>query len=657
MNQPRNPALNLGEFFRYHGVWAPGVRLFRAVGFRTKAAIIAVVLAIPLAMALTLLYRSLTEQIDVTHQEREGVATMSHFVPVLTGIINARNATRANLGGFDAQADYQTARRETDAALAAFRSGLIARGDSVGMLPTLAKLEAEWRKTAQAKNGVDDTGRTVFGPVVASAVELLNRIGNDSYLVLDPSLDAFYLVDALVLTLPKTMEDVGQLWGWGTYATIKGGIGTQEEEKWHVWSARVSAGVDDSRAYFKRAFDANPGLKQRIDLSALEGALALRKAGHAAVFEASAPEPKVYYAQGKQAVANIAVLYAKALPELDGLLQARIHLLAMQRWWALGLTGLCVLLAYYLVRSFNKVLDGGLTEVAFHIKAMREGDLTTQPKPWGGDEVASLMTSLQEMQCALRGIVTEVRGASQAIVQGSGEIAAVSTDLSDRTEQAASNLQTSASSMEQISSTARHTADNAKEASEAANSNAQAAVHGGAVIHQVVSTMQDIQASSRKIGEIISTIDGIAFQTNILALNAAVEAARAGEQGRGFAVVAGEVRSLAQRSALAAKEIKGLISESVDKVHAGTQVVAGAGDTMKVLLGNAQRIKDLLGDMAVGATEQSSGVMHAGVAIQELDRMTQQNSALAEQAANTAAGLRAQAESLASQVDRFRLPC
>jgi methyl-accepting chemotaxis protein len=649
-------ARSLGDYFKYHGIWAPGVRLFRAIGFKSKALIISLVTGLPLVVSLGLLYQSLSADIDQARKEREGVATMASFVPVLKGIIDTRNATRASLGGYDAAADYAASRQSVDVALAAFRQGLSERGDPLAMAPTLAKLQAAWTQTAAVKGGVDAQGRTVFGPVVTSAIDLLNRIGNDADLVLDPSLDSFYLVDALVLSLPKTMEDAGQLWGWGTYATLRGGIGTLEEQKWHVWSARVESGVEDARRYFALAAKAAPQLKGSIELTALDEALTLVKTGHAAVFEASAPSPQAYYAQGRQAVAHLAGIYQQALPALDALLQERIALHRFERALAIGLTGLCMVLALYLFGAFNRVLEGGLKEVAFHINAMRDGDLTTRPHAWGGDEVAGLMGTLKDMQTALRDIVTRVRESSEVIVQGSAQIAAVSIDLSGRTVRTASDLQDSAASLDQILATAQHTADNAQQASSAASSNADEAIHGGRVIDQVVSTMREIHLSSSRIGEITSTIDSIAFQTNILALNAAVEAARAGEEGRGFAVVAGEVRTLAQRSAQAAREIKTLIMDSIEKVQSGTTVVEGAGHTMKGLLGNAQRIKGLLSEMSVAASEQSIGVNRVDSAVRELDICTQQNSSIAEQTAQTAVRLREQAASLASQVARFRLP-
>lgn len=321
-----------------------------------------------------------------------------------------------------------------------------------------------------------------------------------------------------------------------------------------------------------------------------------------------------------------------------------------------GVFSVALLVAGYLFLSFYRVMDGGFRETRRHLRAMTAGDLTTSPIPWGKDEAAGLMIELRSMQEALRRIVTGVRGSSDSIVQASSEIASASLDLSTRTEQTAANLEKSASSMEEISSTVKHTADNVRRAAEVAAENSQTAARGGAVIAEVVSTMEDINSSSKKIGDIIGVIDSIAFQTNILALNAAVEAARAGEQGRGFAVVATEVRSLAQRSAEAAKEIKTLITSSVEKVESGSQVVQGAGDTMQELVANARRMNDLLGEISTAASEQSAGVSQVGTAVSELDRMTQQNAALVEQTAAAASALREQATGLATEVGRFKLP-
>jgi methyl-accepting chemotaxis protein len=259
------------------------------------------------------------------------------------------------------------------------------------------------------------------------------------------------------------------------------------------------------------------------------------------------------------------------------------------------------------------------------------------------------------MQQRLRDVVGGIRTGVDSVNTASVEIASGNVDLSARTEQTASNLQQAASAMEQLTGTVKQSADSARQANQLASSAAEVAQRGGSVVAQVVSTMDDINTSSKKIADIIGTIDGIAFQTNILALNAAVEAARAGEQGRGFAVVASEVRSLAQRSAEAAKEIKGLIGASVEKVEGGSRLVADAGRTMSEIVSSVQRVSDIIGEITAAASEQSDGIGLVNRSVNQLDQMTQQNAALVEQSAAAAEGLKDQAARLSQVVGTFRI--
>ena len=304
----------------------------------------------------------------------------------------------------------------------------------------------------------------------------------------------------------------------------------------------------------------------------------------------------------------------------------------------------------WLVRSIRDPLDQA-NDIAARIA---EGDLSSSITTQRQDEFGSLLRSLATMNDSLARMVSEVRLSTDNIATASAEIASGNNDLAQRTEQTSSNLQSTASSMDALTATVQNSSDNSRQASALAASASTVAQRGGAVVTQVVATMQEIDASSKKIADIIGVIDSIAFQTNILALNAAVEAARAGEQGRGFAVVASEVRSLAQRSAEAAKEIKGLINTSVEKVESGTRLVTDAGATMEEIVQSVRRVADVISEITEAAHSQSSGIAEVNNAIGNLDQMTQQNAALVEESA-AAESLREQADRMKESVAVFRV--
>ena len=315
----------------------------------------------------------------------------------------------------------------------------------------------------------------------------------------------------------------------------------------------------------------------------------------------------------------------------------------------------CVVLAGLLGVGITRAVTRPAGHAVRAARAIAEGDLTTEVPPGGKDEMGQLLNALRDMRDNLARVVSGVRSNAEGVASASAQIASGNNDLSARTEQQASALEETAASMEELGSTVRQNADNARQANQLAVSASTVAVQGGDVVAEVVETMKGINASSAKIADIISVIDGIAFQTNILALNAAVEAARAGEQGRGFAVVASEVRSLAGRSAEAAKEIKTLITASVERVEQGTALVDKAGATMTEVVASIRRVTDLMGEISAASTEQSQGVEQVGEAIMQMDQVTQQNAALVEEMAAAAGALNAQAGELVSAVAVFKL--
>jgi len=322
---------------------------------------------------------------------------------------------------------------------------------------------------------------------------------------------------------------------------------------------------------------------------------------------------------------------------------------------ALGLSLPLLVAIYYFVRRYvGRPLGGEPVEATAIANRIAAGDLAFAVPLKEGD-TQSLMAAMARMQQQLREIIGQIHAASDSITTGSQEIAAGNADLSQRTEEQASSLEETASSMEELTSTVKQNAENAKQANQLAIGASTVAVKGGAVVGEVVSTMSSINDSSKKIVDIISVIDGIAFQTNILALNAAVEAARAGEQGRGFAVVATEVRNLAQRSAAAAKEIHALIGDSVEKVGAGTKLVDEAGKTMEEIVSAVKRVTDIMSEITAASQEQSAGIEQVNQAIAQMDEVTQQNAALVEEAAAAAESLEEQAHSLTQVVAAFKI--
>ena len=435
--------------------------------------------------------------------------------------------------------------------------------------------------------------------------------------------------------------------------------GTSRLAAWQAEMDKTSAGVDVARKVVERLLQSDEG---RAQIVAVDKAREAYRKPRAELFKRKAAgEDVAPLVDGQlKPLSDAYIASLQALEDRQLMLyeqkRDRVAGEAEQgRIIVIGATLLALLLGASLAWLLGRSISAPLQLAVRRAGQIAEGDLTQPIEARGRDEAADLLRALGEMQASLTRVVAGVRGNAESVATASSQIAQGNHDLSARTEAQASALEETAASMEQLGATVRQNADNAAQANQLAMSASTVAVQGGQVVSEVVDTMRGINDASHRIADIIGVIDGIAFQTNILALNAAVEAARAGEQGRGFAVVAGEVRSLAQRSAEAAKEIKQLITDSVQRVEQGSQLVDKAGNTMTEVVNAIRRVTDIMGEISAASREQASGVAQVGEAVTQMDQATQQNAALVEESSAAATSLNQQAGDLVQAVAVFKL--
>jgi len=629
-----------------------------------KFLILGIVALLMAALPTGLYFKQSQADIDTARLEAQGTAPVIALQNVIRLTQQHRGLAAGMLGGNE----LLTAKRpETRDALAkaieAVDAKLKASGVSTQVVSQWAERKQRWVALEQAvasrqlKSAESSAQHThLVAELLALNIVLLDEVG----LSLDPQIDSYALIMGSMVNAPGLAEKLGQMRAQGTGFLATGVLPPEGR----VALAAIQGMADDIYTEMMRnlgkATAANAGMNSALTAKAntlkaqIAKTLLMADQGLIKATELKLPSNE-YYQEFTDTINGVYMFNGLALNYLVDLLDTRAHDLRQMQLVVLGvLLGSLValiLLSLAIVRSITTPVQEAL-QVA---QAVASGDLTVTAAVRGGNEMGQLMQALKAMQDNLTRVVGNVRRNSESVATASAQIAQGNNDLSSRTEQQASALEETAASMEQLSSTVKQNADNARQANQLALSATSVAVRGGEVVGQVVDTMKGINDSSKKIADIIGVIDGIALQTNILALNAAVEAARAGEQGRGFAVVATEVRSLARRSAEAAKEIKGLIGTSVGRVDQGTALVGQAGATMTEIVTSIKRVTDIMSEISAASTEQSTGVAQVGEAVSQMDQATQQNAALVEQSAAAAESLKQQAQQLVQEVAVFKL--
>ncbi|MEO8170784.1 MAG: methyl-accepting chemotaxis protein [Oxalobacteraceae bacterium] len=599
--------------------------------------------------------------------ETQGLAPLRLVLKSLQMAQQHRGMSAMVLGGNTAAEPKRAAKMgETDQAFAALDTALQANVRAATISSTWLQTKDAWNtlkgKIRQGAISAPDSfaaHTAMIGQLFRIKALLMEHYG----LSFDPEAQGYYLIDAALVQAPMLAEVFGQTRAKGAGLLAAHNASVEDRMK-------ITVLIDKANEHYQRLNDSldsaaasNPRLK---DALAAPGQAAVASANQAIQLaqkeviqaEQLAFSSSDYFSQFTTAIDTQFKLNEVALVELEAILVDRAAQLTNTSYALSGAIILFSLLAglinLIITRGLLRQLGGEPSYAAEIVEKISGGDLSAAITLKPGDN-SSLLFAMKSMRDHLATIVGNVRSGTDSIATASGQIAAGNFDLSSRTEEQASTLEQTAASMEELTGTVKQNADNARQANQLAASASDVAVKGGTVVAQVVETMDAINVSAGKIADIIGVIDGIAFQTNILALNAAVEAARAGEQGRGFAVVATEVRSLAQRSASAAKEIKTLIDDSVDKVSAGSMLVGQAGATMQEIVASVKKVADIMADISHASQEQGQGIEQVNQAVAQMDEVTQQNAALVEEAAAASEALQQQAIHLAQVVSVFKL--
>ncbi len=625
-------------------------------------------LAVPLAISVpsVLQYRQSSALTQTAQAEREGLGPCRDAVRLIQLTQQHRGLSAALLGGNAAvQSQREAKNAEVQEQLAKVVNALGGLAQVAAVQQTLDKGRTAWAALSGevgARSLSAAQSSTRHAELIAVYLELLDHLLDQSRLTLDPEASTYYLITASLARLPQATEAMGQTRARGAGFLAEGKIGLDGRTQLIGLVQQVADQHGAMVKAFHKSFAASPAIRaalsERVDAlgAQIDSALQLtRRELIQNQNESLTYSSADYIGTYTQTIDAMFSVEALALASLERALDERISGLHKGNLFMATLLVLLIIGPLLLARRISRSIALPLSEATALARQIAERDLGGEVQTRTQDEIGQLCTALLAMRDSLSQVIQEVRSNAEQVARASDELASGNADLSQRTEQQASALQETASSMEQLNTTVRSNADEAADARSLAERACSVAVDGGNAVKQVVATMGDIEASSRRVEEITAVIESIAFQTNILALNAAVEAARAGEQGRGFAVVATEVRALAQRSAEAAKQIKQLISASVGQVETGARQVRSAGDTLENAVQAVRELTDIIHRISTASAQQSGGLQQISAAVSHMDQLTQQNAALVEETAASGLHLQGRAQQLADLVATFRL--
>ncbi|MFM0723922.1 methyl-accepting chemotaxis protein [Paraburkholderia strydomiana] len=642
-------------------LFVPGMALMSRMKMSRKLVVLALLFLLPLSVCLVSILREDASAHRSTEQELEGVSLLETGQALIKAVQKRRGASGALIAGNEAM------RPTFDAANA----------DSARLMTALRE-QAKSTKTFSVNEQVDalaeqyaklvamplsGAGKDVFDAhtaFVRAVFAFTGDLADASQLALDPKAATYYLMNTVVFSLPNAAEMAAIARGKGAMALSQGKPGPADQGALSVHAGSLRDQMETVRRDLQRAQRALGSTAQAADVRALNfsdfddfgKALAdLAANGH----DTESLDAASYFAMGTRAVDSIYAAHEKLAVMLRSLLTERAKSDAAHFALMCVVSATSVFLALYLFIAFAYQTNRDVTEIAESMNLASAGDLRRRLTVDGRDELASVRDQMNRLLASLSAAIASTRSSAEAVLVGSEEIASGNLDLSRRTEAQAASLEQTAASMEELTSTVRHNADNAKRASVLSREASEQAGHSGQVIARAATVMDEIGKRSAEMADMISTIESIAFQTNILALNAAVEAARAGEQGKGFAVVAGEVRTLAHRTSTAAKDVKGMIERSSDSVDGGARLFKDVDSVIRSVIDSISGVDTIVNEIAGASTQQGEGIEQVNIAVNQLDQVTQQNAALVEEAAAASESLKEQARRMEQVVSAFKL--